>query len=465
MSLLLAMLAGCVGRGEASVLLSFVDAGAVESLVGVRARLTLTDAEGRHPALTVRGVGADDVGVEGVDVPLPCDGDACRGTIVVDPGAYDVALTLSALDRCAARGDVLVFAGQVTVGHWETVGVDLVPAEAAFDDDGDGIISVLEASGCGRFDAVDDAAPARQCGPGREGCCLEASAVAGGQMRFVGGAVTLPYDRDGVAGNDDVTVAPFALDSTEFTFGSLGRCVAAGACLVGRPDHPARVRLADGVDPRLPVTSLSPADAAVACAWAGRRLPKDAEWYAAAALRGDGTTAAFPFDVDAGVAVGCLAEDPPPAARHRAAGRDCGDGGPLPVGSFLQTLVERGEGTPVADLAGNVAEWTVIGSAGVDDVDGDGIPDGATAIALRGGGAASFVQLLENELVLLFDAGDAADVARLAAATAAAGFRCASDDVVAVVDEPVCPAPDPGAVDAGGSAPGGTGDAPVSGDG
>lgn len=441
---------GCVGRGEAEVLVSFVDVADVDGLAGVRARLTLTDDKGRHPALTLRVDGVEDIGVEAVDVPLPCDDTGCRGGIVVDPGRYDVTLVLSALDRCAVRGDVLRFAGDVEVGHWEAATASLTPVDAAFDADSDGVIDILEASGCGRFDLDEGAAPPRLCGPGREACCPETSPVQGGQMRFAGGQVTLPYDRDGVDGNDVVVVAPFALDSTEFTFGALGRCVAEGRCLPGRPEHPARIRLAEGVDPRLPVQGLSPIDAAVACAWAGRRLPTDAEWHAAAALRADGSTATYPFDVDDGAPVGCEADDPPPAARHRAAGRSCGDGEPLPVGSFASTLVERGDGTPVADLAGNVAEWAVVGDGSGNDDDDDGVPDGVAAVTLRGGGAGSFLQLLENDLPVVFDVDDVLDLNRLQAATAIAGFRCASDDVAVISEEPVCPAPDAdAAVDAG----------------
>jgi formylglycine-generating enzyme required for sulfatase activity len=280
-------------------------------------------------------------------------------------------------------------------------------------------------------------------------------------MRFAGGEVTLPYDRDGVGGNDVVVVAPFALDSTEFTFGALARCVAEGLCLPGRPEHPVRQRLAEGVDPRLPVQGLNPVDAAVACAWAGRRLPRDAEWHAAAALRAGGPPGTYPFDVDGGAPVGCEPDDPPPAARHRAAGRSCGDGEPLPVGSFTTTLVERGEGTPVADLAGNVAEWAIVGDVdGVDDVDGDGVPDGAAAVTLRGGGAASFLQLLENGLPVVFDLDDVVDVTRLQAVASVAGFRCASDDVVEVAAEPVCPAPDADAASDTGVDGGGSGVAP-----
>jgi|GEM_PF-1692228 len=460
---------GCTRPGEASILLPFVGSAELQGLSGARARLTLTDAKGQHPAVSLRGSGdGEALSVEGVDVPLPCGEASCGATVVTDPGSYAVTLTVSALDRCRVRGDVLTLRGDVAIGHWQSDTVFLEPSNASFDVDDDGVIDILEASTCGRFDLDEGTLPARSCGPGRESCCLESSVLAGGQMGFGGGAIELPYDRDGLGGNDVVDVAPFSLDSTEFTWGALSRCVASGVCLAGRTDHPARLRLQDGVDPRLPVQGLSPADAAEACAFAGRRLPTDAEWFFAAAFREGGPTATYPFDVDDGVAVGCLPEDPPPTARYRAAGRACGDGEPLPVGSYPSTVVERGTGTPVADLAGNVAEWTVIGDPDGGDLDGDGRLDGASAIGLRGGGATSFVQLLENDLLVVFDADDLVDEARLVAAGSVAGFRCASADAIPVdiAEEPACPAPEaddsgdiggsggdvaPGSVDADGS--------------
>jgi hypothetical protein len=109
------------------------------------------------------------------------------------------------------------------------------------------------------------------------------------------------------------------------------------------------------------------------------------------------------------------------------------------VGSFVHTVVRRGDGTPVADLAGNVAEWTVIGDPSSVDDDTDGIPDGATAIVLRGGGAGSILPLLENGLPLIFDVADPLDVERLRQTVAVAGFRCVADEVTQAAAEPECP--------------------------
>jgi formylglycine-generating enzyme required for sulfatase activity len=422
-------------------LVSFVDAADVGALVGVRARLTLTGDDGRHPIVTLQSPGADATAVEAVEVPLPCDAPACRGRVLVEPGRYDVTVTLSALDRCNGRGDVARFVGVAEVGHWQSVRAELTLAQTSFDVDSDGVIDLLEAAHCGRFDLDDGAVPPRQCAPGREACCPDASPLVGGHMRFSSASVQLPYDRDGIVGDDVVTVAAFAIDSTEFTYGALKRCVIAGACLAGRPGHPARRSLARGVDERLPVQGLTPAEAAEACAWLGKRLPRDAEWHAAASLRADGSTATYPFDVDEDAVIGCEPEDPPPAARYAAAGRSCGGGELLPVGSFSQTLVTRGEGTALADLAGNVAEWTVIGEPTSVDDDSDGIPDGASSVVLRGGGATSIAPLLENNLPILFDVAEPGDLDDLVLATELAGFRCASDDAAAPIVEPSCQVP------------------------
>lgn len=461
-SALVAVGVGCVGRGEATVLVPLVGATDARGLTGVRARLTLTDPKGKNPALRLRINDTVSDGVVAKDVPLPCDDVGCGAVVDVDPGNYDVELVISALDRCTIRGDVLRYTGAFTVAPWDTASASLVLDDASFDADDDGVIDVIEAASCGRFDVDEGMSAPAACGPGREACCPTTSPLVGGQMSFAGGPVTLPYDRDGDDVNDDVVVGPFALDATEFTWGALGRCVAAGVCLPNQPDHPARQILAGGVDPRVPAQGLTPAEAEAACAYYGRRLPLDEEWYYAAAVRDDDVgSGVYPFDVDDGVGVGCLPDDPPPAARYRAAGRSCGDGAPLPVGSYVSTLVERGDGVPLADMAGNVAEWTVIGAAGDNDVDGidldgDGVPDGAVAIVLRGGGATSFLQLLENGLPLVFDAVDPADVARLRSAAPVAGFRCASDIAVVIDNEPSCKAPDPSDVadiDVEGAAP------------
>ncbi|MDP2344669.1 MAG: SUMF1/EgtB/PvdO family nonheme iron enzyme [Deltaproteobacteria bacterium] len=435
---------GCLsacGAGDASLIVDFVPPVGQQGLQEVQARLTLTNANGDHPKVTVRGL-AEDVVVVGVDVPFPCTDTGCDASISVEAGSYDVVLVLSAVDRCGSRSDVIAFSGALEVDHWEVVPLELVPSDASFDADDDGVIDVLEAVGCGRFDVDEGMQPPRVCASGHEDCCKGVTPLEGAATSFAGGSTTLPYDLD----DDGVTLAtvsPFALDATEVTWGQLERCVAAGVCLADRPESAARLTLAAPIDRRLPVQGLAPVDAAVLCAFFGKRLPDDDAWDFAASDRA-GVRARYPFDGgDVADSVGCDPEDPAPAARHRAAGRDCGFG-PAPVASFSTSYAARGTGSPVAELAGNVAEWTLVrGAAGsdVDDADFDGIPDGITAVVLRGGGAAGFVQLLENDLPLVFEVGSESDRRALQGVTPEAGFRCAAEAAVVVVEEPACPAP------------------------
>ncbi len=431
------VVAGCRDVGDAQLLVELVSPVGQQGLQQVEARLTLTDDKGQHPAVTVRDL-KEDVVVAGVDVPFPCGDAGCEASISVDAGSYDATLVLSAVDRCGARAPVLAFDGVVDVDHWEVVVVDLRPSDASFDADTDGVIDVLEAVSCGRFDVDEGAQPPRACAAGHEECCAGVTALEGAATFFAGGTTTLPYDLDG----DGVTLTPvpaFALDATEATFGQLERCVAAGVCLAGRPEDPARKALAE-VDRRQPVRGLLPVDAAVFCGFFGKQLPDDASWDLAAADR-DGVRARYPFDGgDIVESVGCDPEDPAPSARHRAAGKDC-DPGPAAVASFTSTYAERGTGSPLADLAGNVAEWTLVRGTGADDDDADfdGIPDGASAVVLRGGGAGSFVQLLENDLPLVFEIASESDRNALQAVVAETGFRCAAPVAPVVVDEPACP--------------------------
>lgn len=138
-----------------------------------------------------------------------------------------------------------------------------------------------------------------------------------------------------------VTVSPFHLDRTEVTVDAYARCVGAGAC--SPPGFPA-------LDPRfarpdLPVTHVAWDDAARFCAYAGGRLPTEAEWEIAAR----GTQArAFPWGNVYNPHLanhGSLALDP----------TDASDGfaGLAPVGSYPNGATPLG----LVDLSGNVSEW------------------------------------------------------------------------------------------------------------
>lgn len=142
-----------------------------------------------------------------------------------------------------------------------------------------------------------------------------------------------------------VTLAAFAIDVTEVTARDYASCVATGAC------KPAGIREATRADeaalcndastrPAHPINCVDWNDAHAYCAWVGKRLPTEEEWEHAA--RGDDERA-YPWG-DAG----------PSATLLNALGGDDGWHGTAPVGTYDAGVSPYG----VADMAGNVWEWT-----------------------------------------------------------------------------------------------------------
>ncbi len=131
-----------------------------------------------------------------------------------------------------------------------------------------------------------------------------------------------------------IEMSAFRIDRAEVTVGDYRRCVDAGKCSAalcrGQPEA--------HVGPDLPVTCVSWRQAAAYCAWAGGRLPTEAEWEKAA--RGlDGRK--YPWG---GAAPTCE------LALHNV----CGIDAPAPVGARPAGASPFG----ILDMGGNVAEWT-----------------------------------------------------------------------------------------------------------
>lgn len=175
----------------------------------------------------------------------------------------------------------------------------------------------------------------------------------------------------------EVELSPYDLDRTEVTVEDYDRCVSAGACAApgfSRTD-PRFAR------PRLPVTHVSFDDARSYCAFAGGRLPTEAEFELAA--RGpEGRRYPWGRLWNTHLANhGALAVDATDA-------RD-GFAGLAEVGSFPDGATPQG----ILDLAGNVEEWVSdfflvdgdgFGYSGAKEIDPKGPPTG-TGHVLRGG--------------------------------------------------------------------------------
>ena len=150
-----------------------------------------------------------------------------------------------------------------------------------------------------------------------------------------------------------VTVGPFEMARTEVTFAQYRRCVKAGAC---KPPHAAdgACDVFDGRDwgpGRLPASSTAD-DQPVVCvdwdqarayaAWAGGRLPSEAEWEYAA--RGGGKAQTYPWGNEPADCMRAVISDGGPGCGRLTPSAVCS----RPLGITAQGL---------CDMAGNVWEW------------------------------------------------------------------------------------------------------------
>jgi formylglycine-generating enzyme len=190
-----------------------------------------------------------------------------------------------------------------------------------------------------------------------------------------------------------VSVGAFAVDRTEVTVGAWRRCVAAGMCPA--LSDPLSAMRRDAV----PVVNVTHAQAERYCAFAGGRLPTDAEWTLAARGVGDRPS---PWGSRAST-----------CAFARTSG--CGDAA-LPAGALPGGASPEG----ALDLVGNVAEWVRDRSGPPRPVAGvDRDPTGPAVGSSRWVRGGSFRTPDEDANALLREAVDARE------ARVDLGFRCA----------------------------------------
>ena len=194
------------------------------------------------------------------------------------------------------------------------------------------------------LDAGDAAAAARDEAPDAAGARAEAP---DGMLIVPAGTFSMGADAGGEADEHpahDVTLAACWLDRTHVTHAAYGACVAARAC---RPaDSTVASRAHAGADaafqrPAQPVVGVSWDDAQAYCAWAGKRLPGEAEFERA--MRGDDGRK-YPWGSDR------------PTPTRTTFGRSFGS-----IGSTTDDVGTHPEGRgPFGhdDLAGNAWEWT-----------------------------------------------------------------------------------------------------------
>jgi formylglycine-generating enzyme required for sulfatase activity len=182
-----------------------------------------------------------------------------------------------------------------------------------------------------------------------------------------------PYGNPDTHPLREITVGAFRIDRTEVTVGRYDRCVSAGVCA------PRACRDAsEAVPPERPAACVRWEDSVAFCAWAGGRLPTEAEWEKAARSI-DGRP--YPWGKGAPTCdVAVFAE--------------CGIDGPLPAGDRAAGASPYG----VLDMAGNVSEWVADwydpGYYAASPAENPKGPDSGSTRVTRGGSFATGSRLL-----------------------------------------------------------------------
>lgn len=170
-------------------------------------------------------------------------------------------------------------------------------------------------------------------------------AIPGGTYKV--GASNTDVDGKPLSGlpPQSAVVAAFEVDVTEVTVEAFRRCVAAAACDEANLGKEALCNTARSDHLDHPVNCVPFAQAEAYCRWEGKRLPSEIEWEVAASLD---LPALMPLDFG-GEAQNeiCLTEE-------YSSGSTAGPLGTCAVG----TRVPKNSKLGLADMIGNVSEWT-----------------------------------------------------------------------------------------------------------